>query len=513
MTVINTQYDYLERPYLITPYMTSTIDGNMGQQAKFIIADQFPAGMQVEIVINTSESQGQQAELFIIGAGDDFFQGQQAKVIIEGAGDDFYQGQQVDFQIDSPLDDFYQGQQANLIIFNGSDPNGMEAIIGNIVHANKPAYLLGDYLSGAYLAGNICASGGHQANMIIVELEPIGQQAELFIVGAGDDYFQGQQAKFIIEDELAIGQQVEIKTLTVFGMQVNVSLYNTTNLRILCDFPSRGLEGAAGNNAWGNPAGTGQNWKANSTETGDFLPSNVNTDIVEQVWRSNSPATTGLQLDCDTERAQGVFLDTLAILNHNMTTSASITLIGSNTDDFSVVGISIPLAVSGTDPNIYYLAPSLPNNSYRYWRISIDDGTNGDGYVQIGTIIFGASRIFFGECFVDEIEFQLKDYADSVATEGFTNVKNSRAQKKTLRLDFRSLDFTRGNFQLMRSIFQYARTTLKCLWIPTPDPTDQEYTARFAVFSKLTQVPVERHNNKGREADYVSFTLDLDESE
>ena len=131
----------------------------------------------------------------------------------------------------------------------------------------------------------------------------------------------------------------------------------------------------------------------------------------------------------------------------------------------------------------------------------------------MGAIVFGASRIFFGECFVDEIEFQLKDFADKVDTEGFTNISNSRAQKKVLRLDFRSLAFTKGNFSLMRDIFQLARTTLKCLYIPTPDPNNLAYTSRFAVFAKMVQVPLERHNNKGSTADYVSFTLELDESQ
>jgi len=321
------------------------------------------------------------------------------------------------------------------------------------------------------------------------------------------------QSEFNIEGFLnPLGMQVEVVNQFPLGMQTTISLYNTKNLRILCSFPSRGLSTAAGVNAWGYPAGQGKNWVSNTTEAGDFSPFNLNTDIVEEVWRSDAPTLTGISLDCDTERPQGVFLDTFAILNHNMTTSASVTLIGSNSSTFAPVGVTIPLEVREDDPNIYYIAPTLPNSGYRYWRVSIDDSSNTKGFVQIGTIIFGASSLFTGECFVDQVMFQLKDYTDSVSTEAFTNVTNSRAQKKILSLEFRSLAYLKSNFRLMRGLFRVKKTVSKCLWIPTPSATNQEYTARFALFSKLVQIPVEQHNHKGGDADYVSFSIELDES-
>ena len=380
-----------------------------------------------------------------------------------------------------------------------------------VVTTQQFGYLERPYLTLPYLGGGNYGNVGMQANFQIETPNATGQQANVQIVSATDDNFNGMQAEYTIETETATGMQAEIKTLLATGMQANYSLYNTTNLRLLCEFPSRGLEGATGLNAWGNTAGAGLNWKTNSQESGDFDVSNLNTDIVEQTWRSDG-VVVGVNLDCDTERPQGVFNDTTAILNHNLTSSADVTLIGSNTSDFSVVGVAIPLEARDTDPNIYYIASTLPNTGYRYWRISIDDSSNPDGYLEVGTIVFGGSRIFVGECFVDEVTFNLKDFADEVNTEGFTNVANSRAQKKNLTLDFRSLDFSRSNFRLMREVFQFARTTLKCLWIPTPDPVNQDFTARFALFAKMTSVPVERHNVKGADADYVNFTLELDES-
>lgn len=545
MTVTHVETGYLEDPYLEDPYLGVHTLGYMGHQATFVIQDDKALGQQALFNIqNFPKSYGQQSQFQITGASKTL--GQQAEFIIEALKP---VGQQSLWATSANPAEY--GMQTELHINNYPSARGMSYWKNIFAHLQCTGYLEGPYLEGPYLTENVCAHGAMQAEFLVTELKEFGMQAEFnivdfktyfgqqaeFVIDAlkfigqqaefilAKENSQGQQTQIVIEDSRhnlghqvvmvidalkSIGMQVEVISSTPFGMQANIALYNTTNLRILCEFPSRGLSTAVGLNAWGFPAGVGNNWKSNSTAAGDFSPFNLNTDIVEQVWRST--VDSSISLDCDTERPQGVFLDTLAILEHNITTSASITLVGSNDPTFGVIGVSIPLQARQDDPNIFYIAPELPNTGYRYWRLAIDDGTNPDGYIQIGTIVFGGADIFFGECFVDEVEYQLKDFTDSVQTEGFTNVNNSRAQKKNMRLDFRSLGYLRGNFRMMRNMFRHERTVLKCLWIPTPSPLDQEYTARFAMFSKMVQIPTERHNNKGAKADYVSFTIELDES-
>ena len=544
MTVTHVETNYLENPYLEGEYLSVDVLGYMGQQAQFVINDDLPLGMQCRIIIADFQRElGQQANFVI---ADDTPLGQQANFTVL---DDTPLGQQARFSFEGAPTEL--GQQAEFSIATGQGPYGMQYTQTNFNHLQCLGYLEQDYLAFEHLAANICAHGAMQARFDVYDEKTLGQQAHFNIVDyrtalGQQAHFRidalrtlgqqslfslskqpalgqqaqfhiegklrtfGQQAQFVILDDLAFGMQAEFINVTALGMQATVSLYNTTHLRILCEFPSRGLSTAVGLNAWGNAAGQGLSWKSNSTATCDFSPQNLNTDIVEQVWRST--VDTGVNLDCDTERAQGVFLDTLAILNHNLTSSATVNLIGSNSSTFATLGVVIPLEVRADDPNVYYVAQALPTAGYRYWRVSIDDASNPDGYLEIGTIVFGAASIFVGEAFVDQVEFQLKDYTDSVQTEGFTNVSNSRAQKKILRLDFRSLSYLRANFRIMRNMFRNERTVLKCLWLPTPDPVNQEYTARFALFAKLAQIPSETHNHKGGTADYVSFTIELDES-
>lgn len=305
-----------------------------------------------------------------------------------------------------------------------------------------------------------------------------------------------------------LGFQFNVVSLTSYGFQFKAVIYNTNLMRVMCEFPSRGAAGA-GNNAWSQPKGKGLNWVSTSTASGDFLPKNLNTDIVEQIWRSDDGDVNNVILRCDTEINQGVFTDTLAILNHNFSQAANIQFEGSSDPSFSTSGISI--ALQWTQDNMFWISPDLPISGFRYWRIVIDDPTNTDNFVSVGTIVFGVSDIFSGEQNTDVIQFGWKDFADKVQTEGFTTVANSRALKKTMHLDFKSIDADFPNFSILRKLTTVYRTTHKCLYIPTPSATDQNITAKFAVFSKQVQLNQESHNYKS--SDFVDQGIDLDESQ
>ena len=282
-------------------------------------------------------------------------------------------------------------------------------------------------------------------------------------------------------------RRVQARTL---HNQLLISIYNNTNLRILYDFVSRG--------------NSGNNWSviAGGTASGDFSVQNLNTDIVEQVFRTTSKFMT---IQCDTEVNQGIFNDTVAILNHNFTTSAIISMEASNDVTFSTVAYTT--AIKSENENIYWIAPSLPLQSYRYWRFIISDSSNASNYLQIGTIVFGSSVIFSGEDFVDEVTRRKTHFADTIRTEGFSSVSNDRALKKAVTLTFRRLNYNKNNYQNLIDIIDEARTTLKCLWIPTP-----KYSSRFAVFGKLSDIPVENHKAISADADYIDIEITVDEA-
>ena len=372
---------------------------------------------------------------------------------------------------------------------------------------NNSYHICGGFLSSEpyltqyrFLSLVLCNGNGFQISSFITNQDPTGFEIASTVNSFKTNAFQ-------IEGKIDFIKPLGFQFTSVFssikGFQFRGVLYNTYYLRIMSTFSSRGNTGIGGTNAWGNTGGTGLNWIAGSTQSG-FNIKDVNSDIIEQVWRS----ATGVKITnitCDTEITQGVFVDTIAILNHNFTSTAAIVFQGSNDSTFSTVTFSQTL--TWEKENMYYISPEIPTLQLRYWRFILNDGTNPDDFLRVGTILFGSSEILQGDQFVDQITYGKRHYKDQVFTEGFTNVSNDRAVKKYLKLSFQSLTISGRNYGILRDTFDFAKTQLKCLWIPTP-----QYPSRYAIFAKLNEMPEEKHNDKGFDADYVSLDVNLDES-
>lgn len=283
-----------------------------------------------------------------------------------------------------------------------------------------------------------------------------------------------------------------------YGFQFQIVTYNTTQTRFMWEFPSRGLDGI--------------NWTATDTAAGDFGVNNVNTDVEEEVYRS---ATTAVTLTCDVGAGESTPIDTLAIRSHNLTVDATITVEGSNVSDFSVINHTFTVPVTLT--HAYYIAPTFPveaEKTNRYWRISITDTSNPDGYVQVGVILFGVSRLFSTEeDFQNPLRRGTRHFKDELKTEGFTSFSNDRALKRYLRLTFQDLERIKGGVQILEEMADFCRTSLKILCIPRP-----AFPHRYAVYAKLASTPdfEDTDNSSNTSPDgqevFCSTALDFDES-
>jgi len=548
---------YLEtEPYLSTyPYLTTgqiddttgiqfkaviTNQNQRGAQFKGLIAEQTPTGVQFQgkitkldakglqfNAINTKQdSEGVQFQAFADGQDSEGvqFRGVVASSLTRGV-----QFNGINTKSDS------EGVQFNALA-DGLNQRGISFRASNFLHVpcGDGLYLLNEpYLSAQpYLVAEYCAFMGVQFRAGVTAVQNTGVQFKGIISEQTQTgvQFQGKiesekttgaqfralnikqdargtqfngvikalkttgvQFKGLITSQVPKGVQFTSVKLTFTGAQFRVILYNTTQVRVLCDFPSRG-DGTS----W-----TVQSGGTRTSSTNAFDVNNLNTDIVEQAYRSVT--TANVQLICDTNVPQGVFVDTLALLNHNLTRGANVTFEGSNDPGF---GTSVSVSVPVTTTNAYWISPDAPLAAYRYWRVTMQDSTNPDGFLQVGTVVFGASEIFSKvENFVDRVVFGQKQFVDKVFTEGHTNVTNDRGKKKFITLDFRNLVYQRTNWNILSSLFDQYGITHKCLWIPTP-----EVPQRFAVFGKLNEIPQEEHNYKGQDADYVAVSLTIDEA-
>jgi len=521
----------------------------VGFQTEMIIKDESMIGFQVRAIINDEALVGQQASAYILDSlkasgfevnmiiKNDKVIGFQVEGLLK---DETSIGQQVEMFIVDEADDKHVGMHVEMSILDELSAHGMQAKIFPYAQWLCAKYLnSAPYLTDAYLSPCIRAFLGMQASMQIIDeaddiylgaqvdqvietSKAVGVQAELSIV----DYLKtvgmqvesiifdfnqnGMQSELIIKDSKPnglqvlmqiqdylseIGQQVNRVKANKVGFQSTMVIYNITQLRILCDFVSRGV-----------PSKFGNTWASlQPIRTGDFSPNNLNTDTLEE--RTETDGITALwELRNDNGILQGAFIDTVAILDHNFTSSARVTFQGTNDPTFGTINQSIVMVTE--KENMYYIAPTLPTVPSRYTRFLIEDLNNPDGYLRIGVIVFGASNIFtLRERFVNPVTYGRKHFKDTIETEGYSNVSNDRAIRKFLTLDFEQLNYAGGNYRLLEDYFSDAKTDLKCLIIPRPTRPSS-----LAVFSKLMELPSESHYAISDENHYVSLTLNWDES-
>lgn len=356
-------------------------------------------------------------------------------------------------------------------------------------------WLESDWLATSWLEPNAINSSNCQVRMMINDFNN-ANNSQVQMTFSFDDSNLSQSQLTVLKN-INKSCQVLMLRRENYNSQVFFKLYNTNRPRILSIFSSRGT--------------TGQNWTASSTKPGDFSILNVNNDIEEMYWRSDDAVKTNIILTCDTEIVQGIYIDTLAILSHNFTTSATVVLQGSNNSDFSIIEINENLDVR--KKNIYYVSKKAPILQLRYWRFLISDATNTNDFLSIGTIVFGSADVLASEDTTNQITENPIEFKDSFKTDGFTSVANSRALKNSLRVEFKDLSFDSGDYSLLVNVTEYARTTLKCLWMF--DTVNQDMMHRFSIFGKLKQIPSRVHRviGRGKDEDHISMSVEVDSSE
>jgi len=462
-------------------------DQPVNSQAELKINTQHITPMQTEIGLNVEEPVAAQVELKIVDVLNGNFT--QARPFIELQNNNRQQVEQIIVDALKTT-----GAQVDLKVVDDLHIKGAEVYSSNLYWVRCGGWLETAWLTKAWLARRICPGSRQQVELRIDTQINVGAQVELKIVDVEHGIYNQVEMKIdVITD---VGAQANLQTIERIPSQVLISLYNVVRPRIMCQFPSRGT--------------TGLNWTASSTEPGDFSILNVNNDISEFYYRSASGVTT-INLDCDTEITQGIFMDTFYAEGHNLTSSATVVFEGTNDPTYTTISWTENLTPQ--DDKIFYVEPALPLTSYRYWRLRISDPTNTDGFVKIGTIIFGASNILNSECATQDIVVAPREFKNTLRTEGFTSVGNSRSLKRSIKLDFRSISYDSGDYDTLNNVINYSRTTLKCLWIP--DPRSQSLMKRFAVFGKIKGIPSQKHNVKGinENMDFIDFTIEIDEAE
>lgn len=239
---------------------------------------------------------------------------------------------------------------------------------------------------------------------------------------------------------------------------------------------------------------------AASSYTGDLNPNNVQNDQVNRPWRATGKASEYIRFDFTSARSFNV----CGIFGHNFTAGATVTLAWS-TDDASWTDVGAFTILTDSDSVVlkrlvlYFAAASK-----RYWRISIADAANPNGYVEIGRVILGA---YYEPTrnYADDYAIEYTDPSEEARTAGrdpiyrqMTMYRRATVRfprmNETQRLKFQTIFLKVGNTRPMLVTFDPAATDLQmdsmyCSFL-TPmrliSPVEGQWDALDLVFEERT---------------------------
>lgn len=149
---------------------------------------------------------------------------------------------------------------------------------------------------------------------------------------------------------------------------------------------------------------SGGSWNASYPLT------NLKNRYLSQAARSNNLLAASTVINLDLGQLQRIGL--VALVNHNLTELATVRVMGSSSPTMSptLYDSGAELVYRGTE-----FSKTFPWVECRYWRITISDPTNTDGYVSVG-------RIFIGWRFRPTNNI---DWATSLSVESDSQVKRA----------------------------------------------------------------------------------------
>ncbi len=104
---------------------------------------------------------------------------------------------------------------------------------------------------------------------------------------------------------------------------------------------------------------------------------NMQNQRLAKRWRSTTPSAQTIVVNLGSAQA----VDTVAILGHNLSGSAAVTIEAHTSDSWGTPALSAITLAYNAGAILKYLAAA---QTFQYWRFILDDPTNTDGYVEVG---------------------------------------------------------------------------------------------------------------------------------
>jgi hypothetical protein len=226
-------------------------------------------------------------------------------------------------------------------------------------------------------------------------------------------------------------------------------------------------------------------WTASSSVP--TLPaSNLAQPARQRAWRSLGDTSEWVRADLGLVRS----VEAIAIVSHNLTTAAIVTIQAHDADVWTSPLFSASLIPWNQGASGVWVR-MFPVQTYRYWRIVLADPNNTDGYLQIGMIALGPLLTLGGP---QEFEFELIDPSPVSYSVGGTPYGFEMTPYLQAALRYSVLDESTA-FGLLQTAIRTAGRRRDCILSVFADDPDADIPAiTLNLYGRLMDVtPVAHH--------------------
>ncbi len=216
-----------------------------------------------------------------------------------------------------------------------------------------------------------------------------------------------------------------------------------------------------------------------STSDPSFPSSNLKHPFRSKRWRSTSASSQSVVFDMQTSED----IDSVVILwskedGINLSNTATIRIQANATNVWTSPTVNELLTINNTyEIASHYFTTA---QSFRYWRVLIDDASNPDGYVELGMVWLGKGIAI--ENAQNGFEFSVVDRSKTITTEYGHSYTDEYPLLQSLQFSYANLEY--DTVEILDNVFRQNGNKKPVLMVldPVEDVYDKDH---FVIYGKF----------------------------
>lgn len=213
---------------------------------------------------------------------------------------------------------------------------------------------------------------------------------------------------------------------------------------------------------WDNEYDNSGNTITANSESSVYGLENLDDYQLVKVYRSTGDSAEWVKIDAGA--GSTITATCAAICSHNLTDGATIKIQGNDTDAWAT-----PTVDESFTHDSGNMVKTFTSATHRYWRFSFADGSNPDGYIEIG-------RLFLGTYLTLDTPYTDFPYSiiDTSVVDSSITGQSYGDEGITLReYSFNWNHFTNTEKENIVTMFEDVKTVKPVVIVPDPDNTDK----------------------------------------